>query len=102
LHLVPGATLLATDYRPRWRDDAAFVVTRFGASRTEPVSFKGVEMNVSAKEAWLPAYLHDHLAGSVTAVDIARRRRDAETDDLPRRRLSCHPGRAGASGASAN
>ena len=37
-------------------------------------------MRVSAKEAWLPAYLHDHLAGSVTAVDIARRRRDAETD----------------------
>jgi hypothetical protein len=37
-------------------------------------------MKVNAKEAWLPAYLHDHLAGSVTAVDIARRRRDAETD----------------------
>jgi hypothetical protein len=37
-------------------------------------------MKVSEKEAWLPAYLHDHLAGSVTAVDIARRRRDAETD----------------------
>jgi hypothetical protein len=38
-------------------------------------------MNRSAKkEAWLPTYLHDHLAGSVTAVDIARRRRDAETD----------------------
>ena len=35
---------------------------------------------MSAKEAWLPAYLHDHMAGSVTAVDIARRRRDAETD----------------------
>jgi len=34
---------------------------------------------MSAKEAWLPPYLHDHLAGSVTAVDIARRRRDAET-----------------------
>jgi len=36
---------------------------------------------MSAKEAWLPPYLHDHLAGSVTAVDIARRRRDAETDE---------------------
>jgi hypothetical protein len=31
-------------------------------------------------EGWLPAYLHDHLAGSVAAVDIARRRRDAEPD----------------------
>jgi hypothetical protein len=29
---------------------------------------------------WLPAYLHDHLAGSVAAVDIARRRRDAEPE----------------------
>jgi hypothetical protein len=29
---------------------------------------------------WLPAYLQDHLAGSVAAVDLARRRRDAETD----------------------
>lgn len=37
-------------------------------------------MRVSEREAWLAAYLHDHLAGSVTAVDIARRRRDAETD----------------------
>jgi hypothetical protein len=29
-------------------------------------------------EGWLPTYLRDHLAGSVAAVDIARRRRDAE------------------------
>jgi hypothetical protein len=32
-------------------------------------------------EGWLPAYLRDHLAGSVAAVDIARRRRDAEPDE---------------------
>jgi hypothetical protein len=31
-------------------------------------------------EDWLPPYLQDHLAGSVAALDIARRRRDAETD----------------------
>jgi hypothetical protein len=31
-------------------------------------------------EDWLPSYLQDHLAGSLAALDIARRRRDAETD----------------------
>jgi hypothetical protein len=31
-------------------------------------------------EDWLPSYLQDHLAGSVAALDIARRRRDAEMD----------------------
>jgi hypothetical protein len=31
-------------------------------------------------EDWLPSYLQDHLAGSVAALDIARRRRDAEAD----------------------
>src|SRR5512132_1990196 len=35
-------------------------------------------------EGWLPAYLRDHLAGSVAAVDIARRRRDAEPDEPSR------------------
>ena len=35
-------------------------------------------------EGWLPAYLRDHLAGSVAAVDVARRRRDAEPDEPSR------------------
>jgi hypothetical protein len=33
---------------------------------------------------WLPVYLRDHFAGSVAAVDIARRRRDAEPDEPSR------------------
>jgi hypothetical protein len=36
---------------------------------------------------WLPAYLQDHLAGSVAAVDLARRRRDAETDEASKAAL---------------
>jgi hypothetical protein len=35
-------------------------------------------------EGWLPTYLRDHLAGSVAAVDIARRRRDAEPNEPSR------------------
>jgi hypothetical protein len=35
-------------------------------------------------EGWLPAYLRDHLAGSVAAIDMARRRRDAEPDEPSR------------------
>jgi len=84
--LVPSATRsLATDHLARHgaNDVDAFVADafrRFPAPSRVSFLKESEEMKVSAKEAWLPAYLHDHLAGSVTAVDIARRRRDAETD----------------------
>jgi hypothetical protein len=39
-------------------------------------------------EGWLPTYLRDHLAGSVAAVDIARRRRDAEPNEPSRRAIA--------------
>jgi hypothetical protein len=86
LRLVPSATRsLATDHLARHgaNDVDAFVADafrRFPAPSRVSFLKESEEMKVSAKEAWLPAYLHDHLAGSVTAVDIARRRRDAETD----------------------